>query len=292
MAKSSSNDQRKYRPGEIYSFKTQPTTRFSPPDTGRYGALKILGPTDEEGVCYVVLDGVFASPPTPQQVADLRPMHDRRWTSESNGHIVWEDGFMSIGVHQQVNPINDLPELRLVTSVDLTTADHEIKEKNTSFSGWGFAATAVEVAWRKRNDNELFQAEWAKEEEARKRDWQTAEHRRNTRLKKLTPAQLRSEPVLPLWNATRYPPAEFADVVRARILETIDALQNLGERPRRPTVRKTLAGFVEWLNEQDEAFNHPIETTEREHLCEVIEELCWAAGQPALVKEIQDLRDW
>ena len=51
---------RGYRAGDIYSFRTSPATEFSPKQTNRYAALKILGFKDEmSAVVYVVLDGVF-----------------------------------------------------------------------------------------------------------------------------------------------------------------------------------------------------------------------------------------
>lgn len=49
--------------GQIYSFQTRPFTEFSPPVTGRFSAIKILG-VSQGYVVVAVLDGIWSKPPT------------------------------------------------------------------------------------------------------------------------------------------------------------------------------------------------------------------------------------
>jgi hypothetical protein len=60
-----------YQAGDICSFRTFPATQFSSKNTRRYAALKVLGVKDQ-GVGYVVLDGVFPDHPDLEQVSGLQ----------------------------------------------------------------------------------------------------------------------------------------------------------------------------------------------------------------------------
>jgi hypothetical protein len=68
---------REYRGGDIFSFRTAPATEFSPRETSRYAAFKVLGQRGES-VCYVVLAGIFDRHPTLEQVAGLPYLRNTR----------------------------------------------------------------------------------------------------------------------------------------------------------------------------------------------------------------------
>jgi hypothetical protein len=270
--------------GAIYAFKTKAVTRFSPQDTSRYGVLKILGVGRFESTVFVLLDRLFGAPPSPADVVGLKPQTSLG--QYQRGRV------LSLGVGDARGPPLELEGLQLVTVAEVTDAERQIVENTNSFGHWAYARGAAEIEWRWRNDPEVFAAEWAKEEAAKKEELAERSKRVNERLKNLTIPILRADRLLPEWEeGDPFPPPEFVAATRARILQTMDALEALGEKPGKPAVRKVLTGLMDWLNAKDAEFE-AIETVEREQLCQVIEELCWAVGQPKLVEEILDLREW
>lgn len=113
------------------------------------------------------------------------------------------------------------------------------------------------------------------------------------RLKGLTWEQLLSETPFKNWeNSPPYPDAEFTARARAKIHETCEALRNLGPKPKKVAVRAVLKACVEWFNQADDQAGGPIETEEREDICEVLEEMAFVARQKTLVNEIDDWRTW
>jgi hypothetical protein len=83
-----------YEPGEIYSFRTSPATDVSLKETGRYGALKVLG-VNHGSLYYVVLDGLFDRQPDLAQVSSLAWLRRTRFSYRGEpacggARLAWE----------------------------------------------------------------------------------------------------------------------------------------------------------------------------------------------------------
>lgn len=275
---------RGYRAGDIYSFRTSPATEFSPRETNRYGALKIVGFKDEMlSVCYVVLDGVFDRHPDLTAVSGLPWLKSTRFSWRgvpacSCVYVEWK---------------NDLADIRYVGSVDLSQADITLMSACRSGGPWSGASAHVEGEWRWRNDRAAYVDEVERSRRARD-DRLAAEHERyRTRLKSLTWEELLADQAFSRWDAhPPFPPPEFTAAARDRIRSAILELQSLGPKPKKLVVRAVLKACVEWFNAKDKEFGEVIETEEREDICVALEELAFVAGQRSLVEEIERWRSW
>lgn len=75
-----------------------------------------------------------------------------------------------------------------------------------------------------------------------------------------------------------YAPDKVITPCRVIFRDTIDALLALGDDPGEAAVLPILRACIESLNKLDEEYNHFIETTIREELCEEFEEVVHACG--------------
>jgi len=117
--------------------------------------------------------------------------------------------------------------------------------------------------------------------------------RMKDRLRGITINQLLDETHLATWDArTDFIHPDFLKVVRAELLTLLENLKFTNKKQPKAQVRKILKTFVEWLNVQDEKYDHPIETMEREELYELLEEVCHAAQHKSLMDEIDNWREW
>jgi hypothetical protein len=274
--------QRDYRAGDIYSFRTSPATEVSPKETGRYGALKVLG--QKIGlVCYVVLDGIFDRHPGLADVSHLPHLRNSRFKYKGDP----ASDFVRLGWE------NNLEDLRYVGTVLLTKEDADVLAACRSIGSWTTASSHAEGEWRWRNDRRAYEEEVGRSERARD-GRRAAEHeRRNERLKTLTWETLLSEQLFSRWNEhPPFPPPAFVAAARERVLSAIRELRALGQRPKKGQVRAALKALVEWFNEKDAEFGEVIETEEREDIYRVLEELATVAGQASLVGEIDEWRLW
>lgn len=64
--------------GMLFGFKTQPINEFAAPQTGRYGAIKIIG-TDRDTIVVATLDGVFECMPTAEEVGATDVLRESRF---------------------------------------------------------------------------------------------------------------------------------------------------------------------------------------------------------------------
>lgn len=277
-------------PGKIYSFATAPYNEFSPPQTGRYSAIKVLGGSDDVYV-FAVLAGVWNSPPTYQQAAKSEILAEHRFSY--SGQIA------VFGVNREWWQDNVLTSLIPLGVSRLSNEERSLAENVTSFgvgsriSTLNAANYAAEGEWRWVHDRAALTAEVEQKSAKAAEQRAIAERRYRERLSKLTWEQLLSEVPLPRWTGeSPYPPAEFTDAARAKILQACRGLMALGPKPRKVWVRKVLKETVTWFNEADEAANGAIETEEREDICAALEELAFVAGQRTLVDEIDDWREW
>jgi hypothetical protein len=77
--------------GSVWSFRTRPCTEFSPPDTGRYAALKVIEATPRL-IAVVLLDGVWNAAPDLEAVA-RRDLPLRRAERFDEGKLVRGEEF-------------------------------------------------------------------------------------------------------------------------------------------------------------------------------------------------------
>ena len=277
-----SAQKRTYEVGGIYGFRTSPFTKFSPPETNRFAALKVLEINDR-GVVYVVLDGIFDGVPTFEQVAQALPLACHRFMFKG-------------GIALCSTPVdwsNDLRDFHHVATVPVTAAELALAATNRRYSSWPAASADAEGEWRWRHDRQAVEAEVQRVKA--EQDAKLAADRRayERRLKGLTWDALLAEIPFERWNRhPPFPPPEFVGAARSRIREAVLDLCATGARPTKMAVRAVLRECVGWFNEQDQAFGGVIETEEREDICRVLLELVVVAGHRALAEEIDDWRDW
>jgi hypothetical protein len=273
-----SMDQR-YQAGDIYSFRTSPMSEFSPKETGRYAALKVLG-VMSGGVYYVILDGVFDHHPTLSEVSQLPWLNNTRPRRPGPAcrcsDLTWK---------------NDLREFQYVGSVTLSKADVELVGNCRAHGPWSGAD--AEREWRWRNDRAAYEQEVEAYRQLRDARLAAERERYEKRLKTITWEVLLAEQPFSRWGPhPPFPPPEFVAAARDRVRSAVLELQSLGSKPKKPQVRAVLKACIEWFNAKDIEFGGVIETEEREDICAVLEELAFVARQRTLVYEIEGWRRW
>ena len=273
---------RGFKAGDIYSFRTSPTCEFSPKETGRYAAIKVLGVKDKTAV-YVVLDGVFGHHAEHAEITGLAWLHSTRFLHRGNPACH----------HVPLDWENDLADFHYVGTVDVTLQEKELMSSCRSYGSWGTANSEAEGEWRWRNDRAAYEAEVGLEKQAREAREAAARERYQLRLKGLTWEMLLEEQTFPRWQEhPSFPPAAFVTAARDRVRLLILELQALGAKPKKAQVCAALKNCVEWFNAKDAEFGGVIETEEREDICALLEEFAFVARQQSLVEEIDAWRDW
>jgi hypothetical protein len=275
---------RSYRAGDIYSFRTSPATEFSPKQTNRYSALKILGFKDEmSSVVYVVLDGVFAQHPDFAEASRLP------WLVRGQSPYMSGPACRSTAVDWEI----DLEDFRYVGSVNLSNKDIDLLPTCRVFGTWQGASSDAEGAWRLRNDRAAYEQELETYRQVLDARVAAERERYERRLKTLTWERLLAEQPFSRWDThPPFPHPEFVTAARGRVRSAMLDLQSLGSKPKKPQVRAVLKACVEWFNAKDIEFGEVIETEEREDICAVLEELAFVARQRSLVDEIEGWRNW
>jgi hypothetical protein len=271
-----------FEAGDVYSFRTSPTCEFSPKETGRYAAIKVLGVKDKNAV-YVVLDAVFGRHPELAQVTSLAWLHSTRFLHRGNPACH----------HAPLDWENDLADFHYVGTVDVTPDEKELMSSCRSYGSWSTANSEAEGEWRWRNDRAAYEVEVGLEKQARQAREAAARERYQLRLKGLTWEKLLEELPFQRWQeGPPFPPEAFVTAARERIRSLLLELQALGPKPKKAQVRAALKRCVEWFNAKDAEFGGVIETEEREDIYALLEELAFVARQPSLVEEIDAWRHW
>lgn len=273
-------------PGTVFSFRTSPIFAESPAETGRYGAVKILG-HNRDLVVLAALEGVWPAPPTLAEVADRPILRSNRFGIRNQPAV------FGCGARDTVD---ELPEFAFIGPVPLTPEHERIVAKYLGddrigcvFSSPGKANSDIEGEWRWANDREAFLQERARSEERKERERAAAEERYRTRLKDLTWEQLLVETPFERWaESPPFPPAEFRDAAAERVHETYRELRAHGPKPRKAAARKALTALTAWLKEADERAGLVLETEEREDIHLVLEEIAYVAKHPSLLGEVED----
>lgn len=277
--------------GQVYSFQTRPYTEFSPPSTGRFAAIKILGINDNY-VAVAVLEGIWSNPPTFTEVRTKSIINEYRFAHTGRPAVFGV-------IREWWKPVSDLDEFKFVGTQPVCRAERSffdaiVGHAPGSRTSTLFAANhAAEGEWRWSNDRENIIIEVEKKNAKNEAERTAKEERYRARLSKLTWDQLQSETPFERWTPSPpFPPEEFSNAARAVIRSACCALIELGPKPRRADVRAVLKKTVLWFNEADEKAGGVIETEEREDICAVLEEMAHVARQKALVEEIDEWREW
>ncbi len=271
-----------YLAGDIYSFRTSPLTEFSPKETGRYAALKIIGRKDGI-IYYVVLDGTFDGHPEFAEACGLPWLMNSRFAAQGEPALNgtpedWE---------------NDLADLRYVGTVELSPADVQLLPGFEQYGTWLGASSDAEGEWRWRNDRAACVEEVAYRDRVRDEKMAADLARYETRLKGLTWEKLLAEKPFPRWDEhPPFPHPDFVTLARDKIRSTVLELQALGQRPKKAQVRAALRACVEWFNATDLEYGEAIYTEEREDICLALEELAVVAKHRSLFDDIHAWRTW
>lgn len=267
--------------GDVCVFKTSPFNRFSAPDTGRYGVLKVL--SAGEMVIYVVLDGVFSQPPELRHAAALPPLYQERFSFSGTPALCSMPRGWDI----------DLLEFALLGNVPVSEAELALIPRFPPMGPWGGASTDAEGEWRWRHDREALKLEVARRVAAQQEEREAERRRYETRLKHLTWTTLLEEVMFEGWTPSPpFPPPDFIDAVRRAFHSAIIELQGLGAKPRKKDTRRILRTLVGQINALDERHGQVVETEEREDLCAAIEELAFVARHRRLAEEASLWRSW
>jgi len=279
------------KPGQIYSFKTRPYSEFSPTDTDRFAAIKLLG-VDDKYVVIAVLDGVWSSAPDFNEVRTASIIGEHRFAHTGRPAV--------FGVNRDWwKPEIDLDEFRFAGEKTVSRAEQSFADAvagyapGSRYSTLHAANHAAEGEWRWNNDRDAFVVEVEKQNAKNEAERAAKEKRYRIRLSNLTWEQLRAETPFERWSPSPpFPPEEFTNAARGTIRSACDALKELGPKPRRADVRAILKKTVLWFNEADEKAGGVIETEEREDICAMLEEMAHVARQKVLVDEIDEWREW
>lgn len=276
--------------GQVYAFRTSPFSEFAWPETGRFGAFKVLGVYDRF-IVVAALAGIWPSRPMLEDTKRASILEEHRFAHTGRPAV--------LGVTRDLwEPETDLTDVHLLGELRLT-ANEQANAKavsafaiGTSFGTLSSINYAVEGEWRWANDRDKL-VEEAALKTASDNAKRAARERYRTRLSQLTWEQLLSETPFERWSPSPpYPPEDFTLAARKVVLDACVALRDLGAKPRRAEVRAVLKETVQWFNEADDRAGGVIETEEREDICALLEEMAHVARQKALVDEIDAWREW
>lgn len=276
--------------GQVFGFRTSPSSEFAPQETNRFGAVKVLG-VNSDTVVMAVLNGTFEAMPALNQVASCEILRMNRF-AHNNREAVF--GFAKSWWSE-----SELTELTLLGIFPISNEERARAQSHFSYavgSVWSslrFADHAVEGEWRWDNDRARLMEEREKitaQQEAKRKAQQ---ERYENRLRKLTWQQLLSETPLKRWTGkSPFPDAAFTDGARQALREAMISIQALGAKPKKKDVRAIMKRCVLWFNKNDETHSGPIETEEREDICMVLEEIAFVAKHKSLVHEVDEWRTW
>jgi len=289
---------RVFKAGEVYSFKTSPFNKFSEQDTQRYACLKILTPEKTLGLAknisvgFVILEGIYANPPTIDVLKNAAPLIQKRFgygelTPFQRKSKNPPKNYATCSSRLDWTP--DLLEFNLVGELPLSDFEEKLGANNKSFSNWGVASRDAEGEWRWENDRNRLIIERDLGIKEKEQQEEVARHRFETRLSKLTWEKLAAENLFERWvESPPFPPSPFRDALTVLIRSQISDLRDLGDKYPRAKVRKSLKALVEEITVLNEKFDYVIETEEREDIYGVFDDLTFLSKQRALMEEIPD----
>jgi hypothetical protein len=285
--------------GGFYAFQIQPDKNGSHINAGKFGVFEFIQDSHEDTVSgvIVVLDGMSDTLPTLRQVKRYTPLprpHHQQFNAqeinnekasisnrEPNVFAVFRESIFELQTHFLGS--------RLIPSF----SRRRLAKQNHYYAPLSTAALNLNYEMRWRFDRENFLADRTKTLEREAIRQGKIAQRMRDRLRGLTIDKLLTETHLTAWDTrTDFIPPNFLKAVRAELLTLLKNLHFTDKKQPKAQVRKNLKAFLEWINVQDEQYDYPIETMEREELHELLEEVCHAAKHKSLVDEIENWRDW
>ena len=276
--------------GTIYAFRTSPYSEFAPPETHRYGALKVLG-SNKTHTVVAALDSIWSGAPSISEAARRGTLSQHRFAHRGRQAI--------FGINASAWSLGNLLEMAHLGETSLHEEEVNQALRILNFEAGSVFGTpdslnyAVEGEWRWANDREAFVAEHDQQTAKNATMRAAQEARYNERLKGLTWEKLLAETPFERWSLSPpFPDQEFTRNARQIVQWTCLNLRELGDKPRKADVRRVLKECVERFNKLDEDAGGAIETEEREDICAILEEMAHVARQEALVAEVDDWRTW
>ena len=276
--------------GQVFTFQTAPAPAFGGQQTPGFAAIKTLGLA---GDCIIVavLAGIWSSPPSLAALRN-RPilrMHRGSWGGEQAIAGVSVSHWTASAVPSHFS----CPGHIATTRKERAICDGY---SNSLFGNYGsllVLASHAEHEWRFRNDREAWLKDSRIADDMFREKMRAEEEWQRNRLSGLTLAQLTSEQPFPGWSEeTTSLPLTFILAARSTIREAQQELLSLGVKPRREDVRRILKRTVIWFNKSTAEAGEIVETSEREDIQTLLEEMCWSVKQQELVEEIDDWRRW
>lgn len=276
--------------GMLYAFATSPYTEFSPLNTGRYAAFKVLD-VNNSIVVIAIMSGIWSTIPTLSEASKSLILHENYLAHKGRPAI-----FGTLKEWWKPSELNEMTAIGIanISCDEMEQAakiiGHAIGSRTSTLHAVNYGA---EGQWRWENDRENFEAEIERSNTRNDEKRKAKEERYRTRLSKLTWSKLLEETPFERWvTSPPFPPKEFTNAARMKVHETCLQLEKLGGKPRKADVRKILKSLVQWFNQADEKAGGVIETEEREDICLVLEEFAFVAKQKSLVEEIDNWREW
>lgn len=278
-------------PGTVITFHTAPFTRFSPEETGRWAAFRVIGATPAM-IAVLVLDGIWTAPPTLADAAACGILCEHRFSLRQEPAI--------FGLRPPDWKLADLCEHVLLGTAPLSTQERAHAEAIACYgigarygTSLDSASIAAEGEWRWAHDRGALRDEVARELAAEKTEAAAARARQAARTAGLTWDRLRAETPLAGWDAATMdlPPA-FVAGARRTLLQTCTELATLAPKPRKPAARAIFKRCVAWFNHADHRIGSMIGTAKRDDIRAALAEMALLAGQKRLLEEIDGWRDW
>lgn len=278
-------------PGTVIVFRTAPLTRFSPAETGRWAAFRVIGASPAM-IAVLVLDGIWTAPPTLADAAACGILREHRFSLRQEPAI--------FGLRPPDWKLADLREPAVLGKAPLSSQDLAHAEAIACYgigarygTSLASASVAAEGEWRWAHERNALREEVARELAAEKTEAAAAHAIQAARTAALTWDRLRAETPLAGWDATAMavPPAFVAGARRALLLACAE-LSALAPKPRKPAARAIFKRCVAWFNHADHRIGGMIGTAECEDIRAALAEMARLAGQKRLLEEIDGWRDW
>ncbi len=276
--------------GDIYVFRTEPTSEFSAPETGRWAAIKVLG-ADKHLTVIAVLDKIWNARPALAEARNASILREHRFG--------WNGEQAVLGVNAAEWRHPNLADLTLIGNTAVSSEEAALAidtmsfRPGTRFSALSSANYAAEGEWRWTHDRQAYSEEYEQRSKKQSEERAIEQERYRSRLSKLTWSQLLAETPFERWTPSPpFPPKDFVLKARDVIHDTCRKLKALGPKPKKENVRAVMQSCVQWFNDADESAGGVIETEEREDICVTLQELASVAGQTALFEEMDNWRTW
>jgi len=281
--------------GDILAFQIIPDPDNGQINAGRWGVIKVLNVDANECATVQVYANLYDTLPKLGWFARPTPLIERRFPHLERSRrqapstpTLLEAESVKLPNVQRIKAKSKLTKFEATVKANIESGVHL-----GSYMAWSTIVMIIDEEDRAQRDRSSWEADVARRTAENEARFRANQERMDARLKGITLAQLASEKPFIAWDErTKIIPPAYRERARDRIRTLIATLEALGEKPRRPAVRKELRACVEWFNEVDGTMGYAIETEEREDIYAALEEICWACKQKPLVHEIENWRDW